>query len=139
MTSKAYKQELFGGDKGSSLISRNITVMGNRTSIRLEPEMWQALQEIAALENCKTHDICTLIAMRKRGNSSLTAAIRVFIMLYYKAASTEEGHLRANHGSFEKMMMRAKINGEERAFFNKGFKIPNMTLASVKIVSGHAH
>ncbi|MCA8931848.1 MAG: ribbon-helix-helix domain-containing protein, partial [Rhodospirillaceae bacterium] len=29
----------------STLLSRNITVDGHRTSIRLEPEMWEALDE----------------------------------------------------------------------------------------------
>lgn len=66
----------------STLISRNITVGGRRTSVRLEPEMWRALKEIAKRETCTIHDICDLISMRKNANTSLTAAIRVFLMLY---------------------------------------------------------
>lgn len=31
----------------STLVSRNITILGRRTSVRLEPEMWMALKEIA--------------------------------------------------------------------------------------------
>lgn len=75
----------------STLISRNITVVGRRTSVRLEPEMWSALREIAKREDCKIHDICSLIHLRKNPDTSLTAAIRVFLMLYYRAAATEEG------------------------------------------------
>lgn len=94
----------------STLISRNITVMGHRTSVRLEPEMWGALREIAKREKCRTHDICSLIHLRKNKNTSLTAAIRVFLMLYYRAAATEDGHARAGHGNFKYMIERARVD-----------------------------
>ncbi len=94
----------------STLISRNITVLKRRTSVRLEPEMWVALKEISDRENCSIHDICSLISLRKHSQTSLTAAIRVFLMLYFRAATTEEGHKRAGHGSFEVMKRRAKIS-----------------------------
>jgi predicted DNA-binding ribbon-helix-helix protein len=34
---------------------------------------------------------------RGRAQSSLTAAIRVFLLDYFRAAATEEGHRRAGH------------------------------------------
>ena len=92
---------------GSTLVSRNITVCGHRTSVRLEPEMWRALKEISARENCSIHELCSLISFRKNKRTSLTAAIRVFLMLYFRAATTEEGHGRAGHGSFDSMKRRA--------------------------------
>lgn len=92
---------------GSTLVSRNITVNGRRTSVRLEPEMWRALKEIAARESCSIHELCSLIAFRKKPRTSLTAAIRVFLMLYFRAATTEDGHGRAGHGSFDSMKRRA--------------------------------
>ncbi len=94
-------------ETGSTLVSRNITVGGHRTSVRLEPEMWRALKEISARENCSTHELCTLINFRKNKRTSLTAAIRVFLMLYFRAAATEDGHGRAGHGSFDSMKRRA--------------------------------
>jgi len=42
----------------SSLISRNITVSGHRTSMRLEPEMWDALAEVCRREGASLHDVC---------------------------------------------------------------------------------
>lgn len=104
--------------QSSSLVSRNITVTGKRTSVRLEPEMWAAIKDIADREECTIHDVCTLIALRKKQNSSLTAAIRVFIMLYFKAACTEEGHARVNHGNFKNMMRRARIDEKDMAYFS---------------------
>lgn len=101
----------------STLISRNITVCGRRTSVRLEPEMWLAIREIAKREACTVHDICTLIQARKNQNTSLTAAIRVFIMLYFRAATNEDGHRRAGHGNFEFMKERARVPSEYLMYF----------------------
>lgn len=94
----------------SGLVSRNISVAGHRTSVRLEPEVWCALKDISKRENCTVNVLCTLIAARKRINTTLTAAIRVFTMLYYRAAATEEGHVRAGHGAIAQRAMRAGQN-----------------------------
>jgi predicted DNA-binding ribbon-helix-helix protein len=94
----------------TTLVSRNITVLGRRTSIRLEPEMWQSVKEISLREKCSIHDICSLVSLRKKQNTSLTAAIRVFIMLYFRASSTEQGHNSAGHGNFDLMVKRARLN-----------------------------
>ena len=82
----------------STLISKNVTVNGKRTSMRLEPEMWAALKEISKRERCNIHRICSIVHDRKNIHSSLTAAVRVFVMAYYREASTEEGHARVGHG-----------------------------------------
>ena len=100
------------GEVKTTLLSRNITVNGRRTSVRLEPEMWSSLYDIAKREDCSIHDICTLISIRKNPKTSLTAAIRVFLMLYFRAAATEEGHARAGHGNFEYMKHRAGLAAE---------------------------
>lgn len=91
----------------SSLISKNITVLGKRTSVRLEPDMWRELKNISKRESCSIHDLCSLICLRKSKNTSLTAAIRVFLMLYFRAAATETGHEKAGHGNFDNMKRRA--------------------------------
>jgi len=88
------------------LVSRNITVLGRRTSIRLEAQMWSALREVADRERCSIHELCSLVATRRRTGLSLTAAIRIFLMLYFKAAATEEGHARAGHGGLDRMISR---------------------------------
>ncbi len=109
----------------STLVSRNITVLGRRTSVRLEPEMWSSLRDIAKREQCKTHDICSLIQLRKNPDTSLTAAIRVFIMLYYRASSTEDGHRRAGHGDFNNMMHRARMTTEMLSSLKKAKPKPS--------------
>lgn len=93
----------------TTLVLKNVTVNNKRTSIRLEPEMWSELKNIAQREQCTIHDICSLINLRKSKHSSLTAAIRVFLMLYFRAAATESGHEKAGHGSFDNMKRRAGV------------------------------
>ena len=89
----SYKKQL-----RSTLISKNITIDGRRTSVRLEPAMWNSLSDICRRERTSIHVICTAISHHKPEDTSLTAAIRVFIMSYYRAAATEEGHLKSGHG-----------------------------------------
>ena len=88
-----------GGIKPSSLISRNITVHGHRTSMRLEPAMWDALIEICRREKLTIHQLCDIVSGHKAPETSFTAAMRVFAMSYFRAASTEDGHVKAGHGS----------------------------------------
>jgi predicted DNA-binding ribbon-helix-helix protein len=99
-------------DIKSTLISRNITVLNKRTSVRLEPEMWRELKNISRRESCSIHDLCSLISLKKKSKTSLTAAIRVFLMLYYRAAATNNGHVKAGHGNFENMKRRAGVGAD---------------------------
>jgi predicted DNA-binding ribbon-helix-helix protein len=90
------------------LISRNVTINGKRTSVRMEEQMWRALQSITKREQCSIHDLCSLVVNSKKKAISMTASLRIFIMMYFKAAATEEGHRRAGHGDFQRMRARAQ-------------------------------
>jgi predicted DNA-binding ribbon-helix-helix protein len=74
----------------SSLGIHNIVVGGRRTSVRLEPAMWDALQDIARRQHVTVHDLVTHID-RNRTSSGLTAAIRVHIVNFYRAAAFHAG------------------------------------------------
>ena len=65
--------------------------------MRLEPPMWEALDEIRLREQRTIADILTSIRERCT-DSSLTAAVRVFLLEYYRAAATDEGHRRVGQG-----------------------------------------
>ena len=60
--------------------------------------MWDALGEICRREDISLHDLCEMIDERRR-SSSLTAAIRVFLVTYFRSAATEEGHASIGHGA----------------------------------------
>ena len=68
----------------STLKLRNVVVNGHRTSMRLESAMWSALEEIATREGIRVREIVSMIDYR-RAESSLTAAVRVFCVEYFRA------------------------------------------------------
>ena len=78
----------------SPLAIHNIVVGGRRTSVRLEPAMWDALQDIARRQHVTVHDLVTHID-RNRTASGLTAAIRVHIVNFYRAAAFHAGQAQA--------------------------------------------
>lgn len=67
----------------SSLVLRNVTIAGHRTSVRLEPSLWQALEEICNREETDLNDLCSEIAGRPR-HGGFTSALREFIVSYYR-------------------------------------------------------
>lgn len=80
------------------LVSRNVTIAGRRTSLRLEENMWDALGEICSREDASIHEMCSEVD-RRRNCSNRTSAVRAFIVRYFRSAATESGHSRAGHGS----------------------------------------
>ena len=82
----------------SSLVIRNVVVDGHRTSVRLEPVMWDALHDIMRRRRMTMHDLVTEID-RDRSASSLTAAIRVYIVDFYRAAATHDWEVPAPRAS----------------------------------------
>ncbi len=82
----------------SRLINRNVTAGRGRTSVRLEPEIWDALGEICTRERIGLGELVRRadIAPDKGGR---TSAIRVFAFRYFREAATEDGHREAGHGA----------------------------------------
>lgn len=72
---------------GGPLISRNVRIAGRRTSVRLEPEMWQALEEVGERQGCSIHDLCSAVAEHQHPEASFTGALRVFVMEYFRSAA----------------------------------------------------
>ena len=61
--------------------------------------MWDALSEICCRERTTLGTICAELCASKPDGTSLTAALRVFVMSYFRAAATEDGHQKAGHGA----------------------------------------
>ena len=81
----------------SRLVNRNVVAERGRTSMRLEPELWDALTEICERES---QDMSTLVRQVEAAGHAggRTSAVRVFILNYYRHAATEVGHAGASHG-----------------------------------------
>ena len=67
----------------SRLINRNVVAERGRTSMRLEPELWDALAEICVRER---QDINRLVRQIEAiGHSGgRTSAVRVFVLKYFR-------------------------------------------------------
>ncbi|HYE48981.1 MAG TPA: ribbon-helix-helix domain-containing protein [Azospirillaceae bacterium] len=65
-------------------VGRSVTVAGRRMTVRLEPALWQGLEEIAAREERSVADLCAEVG---RGGAALAPALREFILAYYRSAA----------------------------------------------------
>ncbi|MCB1782809.1 MAG: ribbon-helix-helix domain-containing protein [Alphaproteobacteria bacterium] len=66
----------------NELKKRNIKINGMRTSVRLEPQVWEILHDVAHEIGCDVNRLCEFIFERKSEESSLSSAIRVFLISY---------------------------------------------------------
>lgn len=73
----------------SRLVNKNVAGASGRTSIRLEPELWDALEEICRREGMSMTEIVRLIEARSADagqTGGRTSAVRVYIVGYFRAA-----------------------------------------------------
>jgi predicted DNA-binding ribbon-helix-helix protein len=70
----------------SALATHNVVVAGHRTSVRLEPVMWDTLRDIARDRDMGLNDLVTAIDRHRRA-PNLTAAIRVYIVDFLRKTS----------------------------------------------------
>ena len=82
----------------SRLVNRNVVAERGRTSMRLEPELWEALLEICGREG---QDMSSLVRkVEQHGHAGgRTSAVRVFVLSYFRDAANEAGHAAAGHGT----------------------------------------
>jgi predicted DNA-binding ribbon-helix-helix protein len=66
----------------------NIVVDGHRTTVRLEPVIWDALRDIARQQAVTVHNLVSAIAGRRTA-SSLSSEIRTYVVVQLFAGSRE--------------------------------------------------
>ncbi len=66
----------------SELKKRNVFIGEKRTSVTLEPQVWSILHDVAEQQGCDVHELCAHINDRKADGTSLSSAIRVFLISY---------------------------------------------------------
>lgn len=67
----------------TAIIKRSVVLNGHKTSVSLENEFWDGLQEIARRENLKTSALVKRIAHGSNSNN-LSSAIRVFVFNHFR-------------------------------------------------------
>lgn len=60
-----------------------MVVGSKRTSMRLEPQMWEAMEFVARREGVTVNQLCTRIDQKRRG-IGLTSATRIFLISYFR-------------------------------------------------------
>ena len=73
----------------TSIIKRSVVLNGHKTSVSLENEFWDGLQEIARRENLETSALTKRIA-DSRKTDNLSSAIRVFVFEHFRARANQQ-------------------------------------------------
>jgi predicted DNA-binding ribbon-helix-helix protein len=68
----------------TNLIHRKIEFDGRPTSLRLEPEFWQYLREIAFEKRVAVSTLIGVINQHKGNGISLASALRIFVAQHYR-------------------------------------------------------
>lgn len=66
--------------------------------MRLSKNEWEAIDEVCALEKTSKNQLLSLIESSKPECFGLTCAARVFLLNYFREASTPDGHNVSGHG-----------------------------------------
>lgn len=74
-----------GVDRLSLLVPRNVWIDGHRTSVKLEPEIWDALRKIANHQGLSVHELVSGID-HSRPTRNLTSAVRAYVVNYLATA-----------------------------------------------------
>jgi predicted DNA-binding ribbon-helix-helix protein len=87
----------------SPVVKRSIVVAGHRTSVSLEQAFWNGMKEISALRNMTLSELVGEID-RNRQRGSLSSAIRLFVLDYFKnravaAAAPADANQHASSGT----------------------------------------
>lgn len=91
-----------------STVSRYFTVHGRRTTVRLDPVMWQAVEQIAEREALTVDDIVRKVDIR-RGALGLTPALRVFIIAYLRRGFFPEGAVTGVGGPEDDLLLGSAL------------------------------
>lgn len=69
----------------------NVSIGDRRTSVTLEPIIWDVLNALAAEQGCTVNELCTFIDSRNKKGGNLSSAIRVFLIAYLFIKHKEYG------------------------------------------------
>jgi predicted DNA-binding ribbon-helix-helix protein len=72
----------------SPVVKRSIVIAGHKTSVSLEDAFWKALKEIAVGRGVTLSDLVAAID-QERQHGNLSSAIRLFVLDYYRARSSD--------------------------------------------------
>jgi predicted DNA-binding ribbon-helix-helix protein len=96
---------------------RGVKIKRRRTTVRMDDETWDALNEIVRRELVTINELCELLSDEKLPSQSLTAVIRIFVLRYFRKAATEKGHLKAGHKGQRRAQQIARLVHQHNGAF----------------------
>lgn len=103
----------------SALIKRSLVVDGHKTSVSLENEFWDALNEIATVEKTNRSRLVRKID-GDRKNVNLSSAIRVFVFSYFLAQSRDLADTDRSNAISENRGEPRDMSAEDRVHKSNG-------------------
>ena len=70
-------------------IKRNVTIDTRRTTLMLEQEIWNILDELAREEGLTIDELCQKIYLAHQGDESISSVIRIVAVLACRVLSAE--------------------------------------------------
>ena len=70
------------------MLKRSMTIAGHRTSIALEPEFWDALEQLAISRGLSVANLIAVI-VRERQTPNLSSALRVAVLRAAQAGAPQ--------------------------------------------------
>jgi predicted DNA-binding ribbon-helix-helix protein len=70
----------------SAIVRRYVNISGRNVSVSIEDPFWNALKEIADIRNTRRAILVSTIK-NKRRHGSLSSALRLFVLHYYRSLS----------------------------------------------------
>ncbi len=68
------------------MLKRSLTLAGHRTSLALEAEYWDALEEIARIQNITVPALISRIDA-ERTTQNMSSAVRLAVLAFYRGQS----------------------------------------------------
>ncbi len=98
----------------SNLVNRNVIAGRGRTSMRLEPELWEAMAEICRMEQIGLSEMIRTIESRGHPGGR-TSAVRVFIVQYFRGIVAgrqgRDNASRRGDGDYSPSSLRSSLVG----------------------------
>ena len=115
----------------TAVIKRSIFINGNKTSVSLENEFWNALKEIAKYKDTTVSKLVEEIA-RQRSTINLSSAIRIFVYNHFRSL---EGKQKAGRTRLDSTSLRERA--EEYRALAAGLNDEDSRTAMLKIAADY--
>lgn len=77
------------------LVTRNVPSASGRTTMRLEPEFWDALEDVAGKDGKDIGAIIDAAVAGAGDDAGRTSAVRVYLLVYYRQRANSSGERRS--------------------------------------------